>query len=212
MREREPSVKGRSVVFDWWWRAGMRRRTTLTGWLLATCLGLASPLGAQSLAGDVPAVAVGRYTLGRTLYRQKDFVGALREFMVARELAPKSASLTYNLARTFERLDRVTDAIRYYELYLELVPEADDRVQVVAVIAGLRRLLATEQTPPKDDPKSASPEPEPPPLEPVPVASAEVEPASESTTLGTPTTRRRATRRWPSWAMRWAWSVSPQAP
>lgn len=97
---------------------------------------------APQLEPGAPTVAQQRYVMARELYRKGDLEGAAREFESALEVFPTSAKLAYNLARTLERLDRAERAIVFYERYLKNAPEADDRGDVEAVLAALRRRVA----------------------------------------------------------------------
>jgi len=80
-----------------------------------------------------------RYKLGIELYRGRRFAEAAREFQVAWAMYPKSARLAFNLARCEERGTNIEAALRAYEAYLRLAPEADDRVAVEATVAALRK-------------------------------------------------------------------------
>ena len=97
--------------------------------------GLAS--AQRALPADAPEQAVRRYKLGIELYRAKKYEAAAREFRVASKLYPTSPKLAYNLARCLERSSRYGEAVAAYERYLEIAPEADDRVQVEGFIAAL---------------------------------------------------------------------------
>ena len=140
--------------------------------LLATIL---TPLAwaAGPLGPDASPIAVSRYKTGIKLYRAADYKGAAREFTVALGVMPNSAKLAYNAARSFERADDPREAIRLYQRYLELAPDAKDRADVEAVVATLEQ-LAPEEKPKATEPTPPAAEPIPPPQQ----ASAEVAPAS----------------------------------
>jgi tetratricopeptide (TPR) repeat protein len=73
------------------------------------------------------------------MYLRGDYAGAAREFKVAQALAPDSAKLAYNLARSLERAGDVPGAIAAYRRYLEVSPQATDREDVTRVLAVLER-------------------------------------------------------------------------
>ncbi len=90
---------------------------------------LACPHGAvsQTLEEGAPKLAEHRYRTGRVLYKQGKFAAAVKEFQTAFDLFPDSAKLAFNMARTCERLDRMSEAVGHYERYLALAPSAKDR-------------------------------------------------------------------------------------
>lgn len=133
---------------------------------LALMLCAASPAPAQTPAAPAPAsqaprelepgappLATQRYRTGIEMYLRGDFAGAAREFKVAQALAPDSAKLAYNLARSLERAGDVPGAVAAYHRYLQLAPQAADREDVQRVLAVLER----EATPaPASAPDQAS--------------------------------------------------------
>lgn len=106
-------------------------------WILVAPPGLAAEPNSGLEAG-APVAAAARYAIGRAAYRDKNFEAAAREFRSALDLFPSSPKLAYNLARTLERLAKLSEAADYYDRYLELSPEAEDRASVKALVASLR--------------------------------------------------------------------------
>ncbi len=98
-----------------------------------------------SLEPGAPPLAVQRYFSGRELYRQGNLAGAADEFRTAFDLFPTSAKLAFNLGRVSERLGRSRDAVDYYAKYLELAPTVQDRAEIEALVASLRRRLTEQQ-------------------------------------------------------------------
>jgi hypothetical protein len=93
----------------------------------------------RMLEPGAPPLANRRYQTGIEMYVRGDFAGAAREFRVAAALAPGSAKLAYNLARSLERAGDVPGAITEYRRYLSLAPAAADRAEVEGVVAVLER-------------------------------------------------------------------------
>ncbi len=109
--------------------------------LLAALL-LAAPLMAQEVLEEgAPESALQRYQIGRELYRAGKIPEAEAEFRSAFDLFPESAKLAFNLGRVNERLGRQADAVRFYEAYLALRPDADDKAEVEKVVASLKARL-----------------------------------------------------------------------
>lgn len=110
----------------------------------APSLAMAAPApvsDAPALAADPaapPASATAAYQAGVTHFEGRRFGQALAAFERALRIAPASAVLVFNLARTFEELRAVDPAIEHYQRYLRMRPEADDREAVLAAIARLR--------------------------------------------------------------------------
>ncbi|MDD9935108.1 MAG: tetratricopeptide repeat protein [Myxococcales bacterium] len=73
---------------------------------------------------------------GRKLYAAGKYRGAYEAFAAAQRFA-RLPELSYNLARTCEKLDRKRDAVDHYRAYLREVPEAADARAVRARIRAL---------------------------------------------------------------------------
>lgn len=173
-------------------------------WMLTAMLCAAAPAGAQTaergLEAGAPAIAEQRYQLGREHYLLGDIESAVREFQGAYDIYPESSKLAFNLARCYERLDRYDEALRYYQRYLELAPEADDHDDVSRLVAGLKRRLGIEDPPPPVEAPPVEPPPpveEPPPVEQPPVEQPPVEaPPVEAPPPSQPTIAERLDRPW----------------
>ena len=77
---------------------------------------------------------------GVELYRQANYATAVAEFERAQQLGAPAANL-YNLARCYERLGRIGDAIRVFEQYLSasaITPERRERATELhaALVSG----------------------------------------------------------------------------
>ncbi|MCA9544628.1 MAG: hypothetical protein KC613_09565 [Myxococcales bacterium] len=117
------------------------RATALT----VCCLLAAGPALAAPTA-DEQAAAAKYYDAGVTLFKAKDYQGAIVEFTKAYRIDP-SPTLVFNMARAFEEMKRFGPAKEFYQRYLELSPKAKDRPQVEATIAALGHLEAQEARP-----------------------------------------------------------------
>jgi tetratricopeptide (TPR) repeat protein len=74
-------------------------------------------------------------------FSQGKFADAIEAFLAADKLWP-DPSLSYNLARAYEQLNDDAGAMRYYREYLDRTPEAQDRAEVEAKIAGFAQRIA----------------------------------------------------------------------
>ena len=121
----------------------MRRITLVMLTLLALMGGRSRAADEETgaLGPDAPEAAEKRYAIGRGLYRAGRFADAAAEFAVAFEMMPTSAKLAYNLGRCQERAGQLQSAVDAFQRYLELSPEAQDRGEVEATIAALRRRI-----------------------------------------------------------------------
>ncbi len=98
---------------------------------------LASTGSPRKLDVDAPKAAQQRYEIALIAYREGRYAEAAREFDVAATIAPKSAKLAYNAARSWERAGDSEKAIARYRSYLALSPQAKDRATVEATVAAL---------------------------------------------------------------------------
>jgi len=105
--------------------------------LLAGCLAAAAPLVAPAQPKETREQrdtrlkkAQAYLDLATSLFRDKDFAGALKELQRAEPLLDGSDILPlvrFNIARCYEELGRPADAVRAYQRYLTLSEEADRR-------------------------------------------------------------------------------------
>jgi tetratricopeptide (TPR) repeat protein len=103
-------------------------------WILCALL-----VAAPSARADEAADGERARTLfhdGERRYDQGDYVGALEQFQEARRLRP-AAELDYDIARCWDRLGRIDDAIREYRHYLSASPNAPNAAVVQARLAAL---------------------------------------------------------------------------
>ena len=120
---------------------------------LLTCLiWLVSPALAQERSGSAsessdraspPPEALEHYERGRQEYLAGRYREALYELRAALELDPSSPNLVYNVARVYEDLGELDQAIRYYRRYRGLLPreagdERDKTAKIVRRLEGAR--------------------------------------------------------------------------
>lgn len=86
------------------------------------------------------ALARKHFELGEKLYQASDYPAALAEFQSAYQLANQPA-LLFNIARCHDVMAHLRKAIRYYQLYLDLVPDAKQRGLVELRIVRLKKRL-----------------------------------------------------------------------
>jgi tetratricopeptide (TPR) repeat protein len=93
---------------------------------------------------DPPQAAVDHYMLGRRHYLAGRYREALVELKMALELDRNAPDLLYNVARVYENLGDLDQAIAYYQRYLALMPleqvEERDRTEKT-----IRRLQGAKQ-------------------------------------------------------------------
>ena len=118
------------------------RRAVLT----ACCLLAPGPVALAAPSPAAQAEAAKYYDAGVTLFKAKDYQGAIVEFTKAYRIDP-SPTLVFNMARAFEEMKRFGPAKEFYERYLELAPDAKDRPQVEATIAALGHLEGQQKKP-----------------------------------------------------------------
>lgn len=104
--------------------------------VLLTSLAAAQPPTAEDKARSA-------YEEGRTAFEAERFEAALGHFERA-YLLDNAPPLLFNMARACEEMGRAAKAVYYYELYLDRLPEASDRVDVERRIARMKALLAAE--------------------------------------------------------------------
>lgn len=95
-----------------------------------------------------------------------DYLEAAKEYQKALELAPWATHLYYNLGLVHEKAKEYTDAIRYFRLYLEVNPGAEDALDIEKEIAGLEYTIEKREPAVTEVPPAVPyvPEPAPPSL------------------------------------------------
>jgi len=114
----------------------MRSRTAL---LVAILVLAPAGAGAQEGQSD-EALAKQYYKLGEELYNRADYEGALKQFRQSHKYSKKPA-LLYNMARCYESMGRLTEAIKHYEAFLESSPQAPNAPVIRARIGNLQKRL-----------------------------------------------------------------------
>jgi hypothetical protein len=148
--------------------------------LLAALAVLAAPIASRVAdAGGNGATEQARqhYQKGKQLFDSGDYRGAMAEFATADQLAP-SPLLEFNIALCHERLGERAEAVRRYRLYLDRVPDAQNRPHVEDKIRKLEAELKSEKAPAAGPP--------PPAAEAAPPAAEAAPPAAEAAPTGDP--------------------------
>jgi serine/threonine-protein kinase len=85
------------------------------------------------------------YRLGVALVQQKDYAGAESAFREAvNQRGGDFAFAHYNLGLLYERTDRIEDAIREFETYIQQAPRDENRYRAENTLRDLRRRAARE--------------------------------------------------------------------
>ena len=107
----------------------------------------------ESDNAEPPQAAVDHYMLGRRHYLAGRYREALVELKAALELDRNAPDLLYNVARVYENLGELDEAIAYYQRYLALMPleqmeERDRTEKTIRRLQGAKReIAATEPGP-----------------------------------------------------------------
>jgi hypothetical protein len=150
----------------------MRHSSRSATALLAALAILAAPIAVRTARADNPSQARQHYQKGKQLFDSGDYRGAMSEFATADRLAP-SPLLEFNIALCHERLGEKSEAVRRYRLYLDRVPDAQNRAQVEQKIRALEADAKAESAPPP----AAGPPPGPAEAAPPAPGPAEAAPA-----------------------------------
>jgi tetratricopeptide (TPR) repeat protein len=104
----------------------------------------------ESDNADPPQAAVDHYMLGRRQYLAGRYREALVELKMALELDRNAPDLLYNVARVYENLGELDEAIAYYQRYLALMPleqieERDRTEKTIRRLQGAKHEIATTE-------------------------------------------------------------------
>lgn len=140
------------------WLTGPRVRKTPRGttWMLIPTflliLGTSGVVNAQGPAQGSEEAAVTEYQAGRAHFEAGRYRDAIVHLERAVSLDPNSPTLVYNVARVYELLGELDDAIRYYHMFLRMLgpDDADERSRVADTIGRLEgaQREAEENAPP----------------------------------------------------------------
>lgn len=134
--------------------------------LLALSLGARPLAAAPGVVDPDTEVAQRHFRLGSELYGQEKYLEAIEQFERARQAKPVPA-FEFNIARSYDRLGRWSDAIASYERYLTSAGHPPDEADVRARIELLRQRLpsspVTTPTPAPVSPASPTVAASPPP-------------------------------------------------
>jgi tetratricopeptide (TPR) repeat protein len=125
--------------------------------------GLAADTGEKRAA---PPEALEHYERGRKEYLAGRYREALEELRAALELDPSSPNLVYNVARVYEDLAELDQAIKYYRRYRSLLPpdataEREKTAKTIRRLEGARDEQTQAQIARQQEERTAVP-PEPP--------------------------------------------------
>ncbi len=124
--------------------------------LLASALAMSAPAARAAdpvPSPDLAAEADLHFERALEAYRRKDWFAALEHLHQSQRLAPNKA-VVFNLARTYERVDRFDTAFRYYADYLEVADDPATRQVAEEAIARLSPSLALVRV--ESDPPGAT--------------------------------------------------------
>jgi thioredoxin 1 len=118
---------------------------------LCACLAIFGflPLSSVLAQQPIPEVAQQHFQAGIAMIEKAevpdDLRNALNEFEAAADLAPMWPEIHYNLAQLAAETDKPAKAIKEFECYLNLAPEAADRGKVQEEIVRLQGVIAIKR-------------------------------------------------------------------
>jgi tetratricopeptide (TPR) repeat protein len=138
--------------------------------LVAVVGGVAAP--ASALTEDEER-AKAHFLAGQSYYEQASYADALKEFNEAYRIS-KRPPLLYNIARCYESMEQLDKAIEALQMYLQVSPNADDRIAIESRIKNLqdRQAAKKEAPPPPTTPQPVTPPPTPAAVSPTPTVTA----------------------------------------
>ncbi|MEE2904235.1 MAG: PEGA domain-containing protein [Myxococcota bacterium] len=102
-----------------------------------------SSVATDSTPVDTTKQAIKLFKQAKAEYRSGNYLGALENFKKAYELKPTPAIL-YNVARCYEKLSKVQEAIKTYEQYVAQTTDPRDKAETLEKIESLRRKDAND--------------------------------------------------------------------
>jgi hypothetical protein len=127
-----------------------RSRRALSTLASCACLTFALAAPPSARAAEAPSAegqaearrmaAKEKFEQGVGAYKEQRFADAVKLFLEADAIAP-SAPLSFNVARSFEKLDDISGALRWYRDYLRRSPQAANAAEVRGKVAALASAL-----------------------------------------------------------------------
>jgi outer membrane receptor for ferrienterochelin and colicins len=98
-------------------------------------------IAGSAVAGGEADEADLQFQIAAEKYLQRDYRGALEHFLLSNRLVPNK-NVVYNIARTYEQLQRFSDAYRYYTDALQSEPNEQRRKEIEASLARIAPKIA----------------------------------------------------------------------
>jgi outer membrane receptor for ferrienterochelin and colicin len=109
--------------------------------VMAMACALAGGLARSARADDLADEADLQFQLGATRYRDGDYLGALEHFLASNRLVP-NRNVSFNIARSFEKLKQYPAAFRYYAQALDGETDIEARARVEAALETIKPNVA----------------------------------------------------------------------
>src|ERR1044071_1962646 len=95
----------------------------------------------RAYAGDSADEADLEFRIGADAYQKGDYRGALEHFLLSNRFVP-NRNVVYNIARTYQKLERYPEAFRYYSDALSGETDADAKARILAELQQIRPHVA----------------------------------------------------------------------
>ena len=109
--------------------------------VMALVCALAVGFARGARADDLADEADLQFQLGATRYRDGDYLGALEHFLASNRLVP-NRNVSFNIARSFEKLKQYPAAFRYYAQALDGETDVEARARVEAALETIKPNVA----------------------------------------------------------------------
>jgi hypothetical protein len=172
-------------------------------YLAVVIVGVASLLvSSRAMAQDATMAAKQAFSAGMKHFDLEEYRAALDDFRAGYR-AKEDPVFLYNIAQCHRVLKEHREALRYYRLYLNRLPNAENRAEVEQKIAGLQAAIAAQNLAAKTSPARVLPsEHRAGAAEAPPVAVTPTDASVNPIGVASPATRAK-----PAYKKWWVWTI-----
>jgi tetratricopeptide (TPR) repeat protein len=120
-----------ATIRPWWGRSGWSLAASL---VLVALAGVGHAAPPEATPQDRAQIA---YQEALKLYKSGQYRAAVDKLVEARKLDPTAKELPYNLGLLYEKLGEIDNAIRSFELYLNLETDDEEKERVRGILQRL---------------------------------------------------------------------------